>query len=153
MRSAGGTRPAPSRPTASSGPRDTPPGAPAPPANGTAHLAPSGQPAPPNGSSRQAPGGAGRKVAPDSAALLRALDLVAARDAALAERDARIASLEQDRFELAGRLGYFQAQLEQAQATIKTLEAPKEPEPAPAAPRWPEEPTPADPPRPWWRFW
>jgi excisionase family DNA binding protein len=61
--------------------------------------------------------------------------------------------LQDERAELFGRLGYFQAQLEQAQTTIKALEAPKEPAPAPAAPRWPDEPTPADPPRPWWRFW
>jgi excisionase family DNA binding protein len=62
--------------------------------------------------------------------------------------------LQDERAELFGRLGYFQAQLEQAQATIKALEAPKEPEPTPVTPCWPEEPAPADPsPRPWWRFW
>lgn len=60
--------------------------------------------------------------------------------------------LQDERAELFGRLGYFQAQLEQAQSTIKALEAPKAPDPP--GPRWPDEPTPADPPaRPWWRFW
>ena len=68
------------------------------------------------------------------------------------DMEKRLAVLQQERFELAGRLGYFQAQLEQAQQTIKALETPTEP--APAAPRWPEDPAPVDPPRrPWWRFW
>jgi excisionase family DNA binding protein len=67
---------------------------------------------------------------------------------------AEVRRLNDERAELYGRLGYFQAQLEQAQTTIKALEAPKEPTPTPAAPRWPEESAPADPlPRPWWRFW
>jgi len=88
--------------------------------------------------------------------MLRALQLVASRDAALAERDARIAALERDRFELAGRLGYFQSELEHARQTIKALEAPKEPLPSvpPAGPVF--SPLPADPEsprRPWWRFW
>jgi excisionase family DNA binding protein len=70
------------------------------------------------------------------------------------DMEKRLAVLQQERFELAGRLGYFQAQLEQAQQTIKALESPKEPEPTPPVPRWPEEPAPPEPPaRAWWRFW
>jgi hypothetical protein len=66
----------------------------------------------------------------------------------------RIARLEQERFELAGRLGYFQAQLHAKDEQIKALTAPQEPELEPPSPRWPEEAAPAEsPPRPWWRFW
>lgn len=59
----------------------------------------------------------------------------------------RIARLEQERFELAGRLGYLQSELEHAREQIKLLEAPK-------AESTPEVSTPVPPaPRPWWRFW
>ena len=44
----------------------------------------------------------------------------------LDERDRRIEALERERFELAGRLGYFQAQIEEARERIRMLEAPKE---------------------------
>lgn len=77
------------------------------------------------------------------APLLRALDL-------LAERDRRITQLEQERFELAGRLGYFQAELEHAQDTIKALQAPA---PTPSEPAMPATSAPPEPARPWWRFW
>jgi len=68
----------------------------------------------------------------------------------------RVAALEQERFELAGRLGFYQAQLQQAQETIKALQAPQEPiaPPPPAGALF--RPLPADPApprRPWWRFW
>lgn len=66
--------------------------------------------------------------------------------AQLAERDRRIADLEQERFQLAGQLGFYQAQLETARERIKLLEAPK-PEPG-------RESTPAPAPRrPWWQIW
>jgi hypothetical protein len=60
-------------------------------------------------------------------------------DQLVAERE-RSAALERERAELYGRLGYFQAQLEQAQETIKALQAPASPPPEPAR-------------RPWWRWW
>lgn len=86
---------------------------------------------------------------PDSAAILRALELVAAKDAEIAAERERGARLEQERAELYGRLGYFQAQLELAQERIRLLEAPKE-APPPVEP----EPMKVDPPqRPWWRIW
>ena len=44
----------------------------------------------------------------------------------LNERDRRIEALERERFELAGRLGYFQAQVEEARERIRMLEAPRE---------------------------
>jgi hypothetical protein len=100
----------------------------------------------PNGHTRQVSGRAKSAPTGDGLAVTLLADLRTAH--------ARIADLERDRFELAGRLGYFQAQLDHAGEQIKALEAPKEPAPAPAAPRWPEEPAPVDPPRrPWWRFW
>ncbi len=91
------------------------------------------------------------RAAGDSAALLRTLELLAAERAAAAERDQRMAALEQERFELAGRLGYFQAELEHARETIKALQAPvpEPPEPAPTTIAEPEPP----PRRSWWRFW
>jgi hypothetical protein len=58
----------------------------------------------------------------------------------LATERERSAALERERAELYGRLGYFQAQLEQAQETIKALQAPASPPPGPAR-------------RPWWRLW
>lgn len=64
--------------------------------------------------------------------------------ALLTGRDRRIAELEQERFHLAGQLGFYQAQLEAAREQIKLLETPK-PDPAGvgvAAER-----------RPWWQFW
>lgn len=66
--------------------------------------------------------------------------------AQLAERDRRIAALEQERFQLAGQLGFYQAQLETAREQIKLLEAPKPqpgPEGIPSSARR----------RPWWRVW
>jgi excisionase family DNA binding protein len=64
------------------------------------------------------------------------------------ELRAENSQLQQERFELAGRLGYFQAELEHTRETIKVLQAPASvaadeavPEPAPPASR------------PWWRFW
>jgi excisionase family DNA binding protein len=122
-------------------------------------LAPGGATWQPARNGHQVAPGRGRRerqVAPESAGLLRALELVASRDTALAERDGRIADLERERFELAGRLGYFQAELEHARATIKALEAPKEPiaPPPPAGAIFRPPPAEADPPRrPWWRFW
>jgi len=76
--------------------------------------------------------------------------------AMVADLHGQIRKLEQERFEMAGRLGYFQAELEHARQTIKALDAPKEP----IAPLPPAgaifRPLPADPDpprRPWWRFW
>jgi hypothetical protein len=57
----------------------------------------------------------------------------------------------QQNLELAGRAGFYQAQLAAEDEQIRALMAPEEP--APAAPRWLDEPAPVDPPRPWWRFW
>jgi excisionase family DNA binding protein len=66
----------------------------------------------------------------------------------LAEERDRTVVLERERFELAGRLGYFQAELEQARATIKALEAPA------SAPSESASTAPAAAPRrSWWRFW
>jgi hypothetical protein len=123
---------------------DVPKGADVEPAEGD-HL-PAPNRAAPNGHTQQVSGRAKDAPTGDGLAVALLADLRTAH--------ARIADLERDRFELAGRLGYFQAQLAAKDEQIKALEAPKEPAPAPAAPRWPEEPTPADPPpRPWWRFW
>jgi hypothetical protein len=63
----------------------------------------------------------------ENAPLLRALEMIA-------ERDRRIAELEEVRFQLAGQIGFYQAQLQAAQEEIKLLGAPR--------PR-----------RPWWAFW
>lgn len=70
----------------------------------------------------------------------------------LREAHARIAHLEQERFELAGRLGYFQSELEHARGQIKALEAPRPPAPeiSSAAAAVGEA---APPRRSWWRFW
>jgi excisionase family DNA binding protein len=70
-----------------------------------------------------------------------------------AEWASLVRHLTQQNLEMAGRLGFLQAQLQAKDEQIKALEAPEEPAPEPVAPRWPDEPTPADPPRPWWRFW
>jgi hypothetical protein len=72
------------------------------------------------------------------------------------ETERRLADLQQERFELAGRFGYFQAELEHAWQTIKALEAPKEPiTPAPPAGAvfrpLPAEPDPRR--RPSWKLW
>jgi hypothetical protein len=70
--------------------------------------------------------------------------------------------LQDERAELFGRLGFYQAQLAARDEQIKALTAPKEPEPntqnsdrtaTPTPPRWPEEPAVPEPARPWWRFW
>jgi excisionase family DNA binding protein len=66
----------------------------------------------------------------------------------LAEERDRTAVLERERFELAGRLGYFQAELEQARATIRALQAPAS-APSESAIMAAE----AAPRRSWWRFW
>ena len=59
---------------------------------------------------------------------------------------------QQTILELSGRVGYFQAQLEQARETIHALEAPQstivESESTPGAEAIPEPAT-----RPWWRRW
>jgi excisionase family DNA binding protein len=72
------------------------------------------------------------------------------------EMEKRLADLQQERFELAGRLGYFQAELEHARATIKALEPPKEPIAAPPPAEAIFRPLPAEPEpprRPWWKLW
>lgn len=61
----------------------------------------------------------------------------------LRQSRARIAQLEQERFELAGRMGYFQSELEQARETIRALQAPVAT----------VEVAPDPSPRPWWRLW
>ncbi|HEY3078903.1 MAG TPA: hypothetical protein VGM69_03255 [Chloroflexota bacterium] len=67
----------------------------------------------------------------------------------------RRSKMTHPRFEMAGRLGYFQAELEHARQTITALEAPKEPIAAtPAGPVFAPLPAEPEPPRrPWWRFW
>ena len=64
-----------------------------------------------------------------------AAQLTAEREKTAVERD-RVIALEQERAELYGRLGFYQAQLEQAKERIALLEAPQH-----------------TPKRPWWRFW
>jgi excisionase family DNA binding protein len=66
--------------------------------------------------------------------------------AQLAERDRRITDLEQERFQLAGQLGFYQAQLESAREQIKLLEAPK----TSSGPEVPSSPASR---RAWWQFW
>src|SRR3989442_4007268 len=70
-----------------------------------------------------------------------------------AEWAALVRHLTQQNLEMAGRLAFLQAQMQAKDEQIKALMAPREPEPAPPAPRWPEEPAPVEPARPWWRFW
>ena len=75
-----------------------------------------------------------------------------------AEQAQQISRLNEERVELYGRLGYFQAQLEAAQTRILELEAPKE-----AAAETANHPTDSEsgagqasaksPRRPWWQFW
>lgn len=103
---------------------------------------------PPSARSQLAPRSASRQE-PESVTMLRALEMLAAKDAEIAVERARSTQLEQERAELYGRLGYFQAQLEQAQTQIKALAAPKEPVPGGNAVLPPAEP----PKRPWWAFW
>jgi excisionase family DNA binding protein len=106
----------------------------------------------PTGDDRGRPGSGSRDPVRgergDGAALLRALEL-------LGERDHRIAALEQERYELAGRLGYFQSELEHARETIKALQAPASSSAEP--PAKPSEvviaPREKPPRRSWWRFW
>jgi hypothetical protein len=101
-----------------------------------------------NGHVRHVPGRAAPAPAGDGLAAALLTDLRAAH--------ARIESLERERFELAGRLGYFQAELEHARQAIKALEAPKEPiaPPPPAGAIFRPLPAAPEPPRrPWWRFW
>jgi excisionase family DNA binding protein len=66
------------------------------------------------------------------------------------------ARLQDERAELFGRLGFYQAELGHARQTIKALQAPKEPiaAPPPAGAIFrplPEEPEPRR--RPWWKLW
>ena len=73
-----------------------------------------------------------------------------------AEWAALVRHLTQQNLEMAGRLGYLQAELAQARERILALEAPKDPiaPPPPAGAIFrplPAEPKP--PRRPWWRFW
>ena len=76
--------------------------------------------------------------------LIAALREAQATTAQLFTENAR---LQDERAELFGRLGFYQAQLQQAQETIKALQAP-------AVSSAAEETAPQDPPtRPWWRFW
>jgi excisionase family DNA binding protein len=107
-----------------------------------------GRPRPANGHGQPWPGGRGHGQGTDDGALRQALDLVAAHAA-------KIASLEQERFELAGRLGYLQAQLAAKDEQLKALQAPKEPiaPPPPAGAIFRPLPADPDPPRrPWWRL-
>ncbi len=78
----------------------------------------------------------------------------------LAAERSRSAALERERFELAGRLGFYQARIQELERRVLELEAPKE---APA--EMANHPTPPGnvvkagsgyerlPRRPWWRFW
>jgi excisionase family DNA binding protein len=76
--------------------------------------------------------------------------------AMVADLHGQIRKLEHERFEMAGRLGYFQSELEHARQTIKALEAPKEPiaPPPPVGPVFSPLPAEPEPPRrPWWKLW
>lgn len=69
---------------------------------------------------------------------------------------ALVDKLTQQNLEMAGRLGYLQAELAQAREQIKALQAPKEPiaPPPPVGAIFRPLPAEPEPPRrPWWRFW
>lgn len=78
------------------------------------------------------------RVPTDSAPLLEALHLVN--------------KLTQQNLELAGRVGFLQAELRQRDARILALQAPKE-EPATVAPTPAPEAPPGPAQRAWWAFW
>lgn len=61
--------------------------------------------------------------------------------------------LTQQNLELAGRVGFYQARVQQLEETVRALSAPAAPNEAPAAqePMVAVETMPT--PRPWWRFW
>ena len=62
--------------------------------------------------------------------------------------------LQDERAELYGRLGFYQAQLDQAKDRLLALEAPKAPVEIRVESARISELTEPDPPRrPWWRFW
>lgn len=69
------------------------------------------------------------------------------------------ALLHRDNLELAGRVGFLQAKLQDAEAKIALLEAPKDPVPVEMTPSPSEEQNGASSGsqqaerRPWWRFW
>ena len=64
---------------------------------------------------------------------------------------ALVDKLQQQNLELAGRVGYYQAENQQLRETLKALQAPS-PEPEPASPSPDTEATPPDPPRrPWYQ--
>jgi len=88
----------------------------------------------------------------DNAVVSKTLELLAERDRVIAEKDARLDQLQQERAELYGRLGFYQAQLAQAKDRLLALEAPKEPvEVEKTASIVEAVLDPAK--RPWWRFW
>ena len=78
----------------------------------------------------------------------------------IAEQSRQITRLNDERAELYGRIGYYQAQIEQANAKILALSAPVDPPAATEAPAVVDaEPVVIDVPanvpesRPWWKVW
>jgi hypothetical protein len=64
----------------------------------------------------------------------------------LGELVSLVRDLQKENRDLAGQLGYMQAQLQQAQEEVRLLRAPEVP---PVVENAAESPAP----RPWWRFW
>jgi hypothetical protein len=85
-------------------------------------------------------GGRGRHADPTLLEALRLVERLQADHRTAEER------YQQQLMELAGRVGYLQAELTQARDTIKMLEAPKEPPPCPS----PDEAELGEPPHGWW---
>ena len=96
---------------------------------------------------------------PVSAAALEALaEALAEANVRASDERKRVAELEQERSELYGRLGFYQARIRELEHRILELEAPKE-----APVEMANHPTPSEngsnstsqkvSPRPWWQFW
>ena len=97
---------------------------------------------------------------PVSAAALEALaEALAEANVRASDERKRVAELEQERSELYGRLGFYQARIQELERRVLELEAPKNSVPAEMA----NHPTPSEngsysdseklPSRPWWKFW
>jgi hypothetical protein len=73
---------------------------------------------------------------------------MAAEGEAARELVALVERLHRENVELAGRLGFYQARVQELEGRVKLLT-----ESAPAPAETPAEASPAPPQRPWWRFW